>query len=49
MKAPLNREELKRKRDRYIVAGVKQLYADPPHIVKGKAQYLYDETGREYL
>ena len=25
------------------------MYADPPHIVKGKMQYLYDETGKEYL
>jgi 4-aminobutyrate aminotransferase-like enzyme len=47
--AVLNREELKKKRDKYIVPGVKQLYSDPPHIVKGKMQYLYDETGKEYL
>jgi len=47
--APLNREELKKKREKYIVPSVKQLYADPPHIVKGKGQFLYDETGREYL
>lgn len=49
MKAPLSREELKKKRDKYIVPGVKQLYANPPHIVKGKGQFLYDEKGREYL
>lgn len=49
MRAPLNREELKRKRDKYLVPSVKQLYAEPPHIVKGKGQFLYDETGREYL
>ncbi len=45
----VDREELKRKRDQYIVPSVKQLYADPPLIVRGKGQFLYDETGREYL
>ncbi len=49
MKAPLSREELKKKREKYIIPGVKQLYSDPPHIVKGKGQYLYDENDREYL
>ena len=49
MTSPLNREELKKKRAKYLLPGVKQLYADPPHMVKGKGQYLYDETGREYL
>lgn len=49
MAAVLDRESLKKKRDKYIVPGVKQLYEDPPHFVKGKMQYLYDETGREYL
>jgi 4-aminobutyrate aminotransferase-like enzyme len=47
--AVLSREELKKKREKFIVPGVKQMYADPPHIVKGKMQYLYDETGKEYL
>jgi 4-aminobutyrate aminotransferase-like enzyme len=45
----LSREELKKKREKYIVPGVKQLYADPPHIVKGEGQYLYDEKGNQYL
>ncbi|CAN5141829.1 aspartate aminotransferase family protein [soil metagenome] len=49
MSVPLNREELKKKREKYIIPGVKQMYADPPHFVKGKGQYLFDETGREYL
>lgn len=49
MTALLNREELKKKRDKYIVPGVKQLYSEPPHIVRGEMQYLYDETGRQYL
>ncbi len=49
MTAPSNREELKKRREKYVVPGVKQLYSDPPQIVKGKGQFLYDETGREYL
>lgn len=49
MKAPLTREQLKAKREKFIIPGVKQLYADPPHLVKGKGQYLYDSDGREYL
>lgn len=49
MPAPLTREELKKKRDKYIVPGVKHIFSDPPHFVKGKGQYLYDDTGREYL
>lgn len=49
MPAPLTREELKKKRDKYIVPGVKHIFSDPPHFVKGKGQFLYDDTGREYL
>lgn len=49
VKAPLSREELKKKREKYIIPGVKQLFSDPPHIVKGSGQFLYDEKGREYL
>ncbi len=45
----LGREELKKKRDKYMVPGLKHLYAEPPHFVKGKAQFLYDEKGDEYL
>src|ERR1700739_907801 len=46
---PLNREELKKKRDKYMVPGLKHLFADPPNFVRGKMQYLYDEKGTEYL
>lgn len=45
----LNREELKKKRDKYLFPSVKQMYTEPPHFVKGRGQFLYDETGREYL
>lgn len=45
----LSREELKKKRDKYLVPSVKHMFAEPPHFVKGKGQFLYDETGKEYL
>jgi 4-aminobutyrate aminotransferase-like enzyme len=46
---PLSREELKKKRDKYMVPGLKHLFSEPPHIVRGKNQFLYDEKGKEYL
>ncbi len=49
MQTSLSREELKKKRDKFIVPGIKQLYSNPPHFVKGKQQFLYDEQGKEYL
>ncbi len=49
MNKPLGREELRKKRDKYMVPGLKHLYADPPHFVSGKGQFLYDEHGSEYL
>lgn len=45
----LNREQLKKKRDEYMVSGMKQLYSDPPHFVRGQNQFLYDQEGNEYL
>jgi 4-aminobutyrate aminotransferase-like enzyme len=47
--SPLSREELKKKRDKFMVPGLKHLFAEPPHFVKGKGQFLYDEKGKEYL
>lgn len=49
MGKPLGREELKKKREKYMVPGLKHLFAEPPHFVKGKGQFLYDENGDEYL
>lgn len=49
MTKPLSREELKKKRDKFMVPGLKHLFAEPPHFVKGKGQFLYDENGKEYL
>ena len=49
MGKPLSREELKKKRDKFMVPGLKHLYADPPHFVRGQGQFLFDEQGKEYL
>lgn len=49
MTKPLSRTELKNKRDKFMIPGLKHLFATPPHFVKGKGQFLYDETGKEYL
>lgn len=49
MSSPLSAEELKKKRDKYMVPGIKHLFADPPNFVKGKGQFLYDEKGKQYL
>ncbi|MFX6899628.1 aminotransferase class III-fold pyridoxal phosphate-dependent enzyme, partial [Acinetobacter baumannii] len=38
-----------KKREEFIVPGVKQLYADPPHLVRGENQFLFDDTGKRYL
>lgn len=48
-KTALSREELKKKREKYLIPGVKQMFAEPPHFVRGKGQFLYDEKGKEYL
>ena len=49
MSKTLNREELKSKRDKFMVPGMKQLFAEAPHFVQGKGQFLYDDKGEEYL
>jgi 4-aminobutyrate aminotransferase-like enzyme len=49
MPASHTRQDIKAKRDKYIVPSVKQLYSDPPLFVKGRGQFLYDEKGQEYL
>ena len=49
MATTLSKEELKKKRDKYMVPGLKHLFTDPPHFVKGKGQFLYDDQGKEYL
>lgn len=49
MTKPLNSAELKNKRDKFMIPGLKHLFAESPHFVKGQGQFLYDETGKEYL
>jgi 4-aminobutyrate aminotransferase-like enzyme len=49
MPASRTRQEIKAKRDKYIVPSVKHLFSDPPLFVKGRGQFLYDEVGKEYL
>ena len=49
MGTPLSREDLKKKRDKFMVPGLKHMYADPPHFVRGQGQFLFDEQGKEYL
>lgn len=49
MPSYLSREELKKKRDQYLVPSVKHLYSEPPHFVRGEKQFLYDEKGKQYL
>lgn len=49
MSKPLGRDELRKKRDKYMVPGLKHMLSDSPHFVKGNAQFLYDENGDEYL
>jgi 4-aminobutyrate aminotransferase-like enzyme len=41
--------DVKARRDKFVIPGVKHLYSDPPLLVKGRGQYLYDDTGKEYL
>jgi 4-aminobutyrate aminotransferase-like enzyme len=48
-KPALSAKELKAKREKYIIPTVKHWYTDPPHFVRGEMQYLYDETGKQYL
>jgi len=49
MPASHTRQDIKAKRDKYIVPSVKHLFSDPPLFVKGRGQFLYDEAGQEYL
>jgi 4-aminobutyrate aminotransferase/4-aminobutyrate aminotransferase/(S)-3-amino-2-methylpropionate transaminase len=42
-------EEVLDKRKKYLLPAVVNYYDNPPHIVRGKGQFLYDNTGKEYL
>lgn len=41
-------EILRKKRD-YLIPCVYHFYGDPPQMVRGELQYLYDHTGKRYL
>ncbi|MBI6547153.1 MAG: aminotransferase class III-fold pyridoxal phosphate-dependent enzyme, partial [Cyanobacteria bacterium NC_groundwater_1444_Ag_S-0.65um_54_12] len=45
----LSATELQAKRKKYLAPTVKHWYAHPPHFVRGEMQWLYDETGKQYL
>lgn len=49
MASTLNKSNLKDKRDKYLMPCFKHIYEDAPLFVKGKNQFLYDDTGKEYL
>jgi len=44
-----SRDEVLALRHQYVSPGVLTYYRDPLMIVEGKMQYLWDETGRQYL
>lgn len=46
---PTDPEGLLRKRQRLLNPGLSVSYREPLKIVRGEAQYLYDDTGRRYL
>ncbi len=48
-RSQLTREEILAARRRHIGSSLSVLYREPLKIVRGSMQYLYDETGREYL
>ena len=44
-----DKERLLKLREKYLSPSLSLSYSEPLHIVRGKAQYLYDDKGREYL
>jgi 4-aminobutyrate aminotransferase/4-aminobutyrate aminotransferase/(S)-3-amino-2-methylpropionate transaminase len=45
----LGPENLLQKKKEYLIPCVYHFYQDPPQIVRGQGQYLYDHTGKKYL
>lgn len=45
----LSRDEVLALRRKYLPPAVFTYYQEPINIVRGKMQYLYDETGKQYL
>jgi 4-aminobutyrate aminotransferase-like enzyme len=46
---PLGPAELLAKRERYLIPWTRHFYRDPPQIVSGSLQYLFDHLGKRYL
>lgn len=42
-------KEILAKKKKYIMPCLGHFYQNPPEFVKGRMQYLYDSTGKEYL
>ena len=43
------KESIKQLRKDFLSPSMSLSYQDPIHIVRGKAQYLFDSTGKKYL
>lgn len=49
MNSYIGSEEILRKKRDYLIPCVYHFYNQPMQLVRGKMQYLYDSTGKEYL
>lgn len=45
----MSAKELLEKRKEYLVPAVSHYYTNPPHLVKGSMQHLWDSEGKQYL
>ncbi|HEY9854266.1 MAG TPA: aspartate aminotransferase family protein, partial [Stenomitos sp.] len=49
MKKLMTSQQVLAKRSEYLAPTAKHWYSNPPHFVSGSMQFLFDETGKEYL
>ena len=49
MKKHLGPQKIIEKKQQYIMPCLSHFYAQPPEIVRGSMQYLFDHTGKKYL
>lgn len=45
----LSVEEIKEKREEFLIPAYSTYFKEPVHIVRGEMQYLYDSEGKKYL
>jgi len=45
----LSVEEIKKKREEFLMPAYLTYFKEPVHIVRGEMQYLYDDEGKKYL